>query len=522
MPVIPKNLLTPCTMKRVICHWSEGNYKANSTDLEHYHILIEGDGTVRGGDHTIDDNTNTNDNDYAAHTLNTNTESIGVACCCMVGCQESPFRPGSQPLKKSQWDVMVQAVAELCQFYGIPVTPKTVLGHGEVQVNLGITQRGKWDPMVWPWDTSKTRAQVGTALREQVAAALAQLGSGGPAPAAVIPPPSTTASGGDSYTLRSTLLASDPTLREIAETSLVLVQPEHPKPVGGIGAIQEAINRLATAGIAVPQISFGVDDKYRGWFGEQTAVALRVFQRLMKIEVDAMVGDDTLRALDDALIAAGVGGAIPVSAPAEDKPAPVGRFSKTRASVLNRGTPSPEFLQELVAWGRTAADEIFAERRPGKEPDVYASVKKELGPYGDMLHRKACMLEVMRVLAGFESSWDWNEGVDTTRAAADTPQNSEAGAWQVSSDSLAFGQDLKDLVKREVGSLNGVAFQRAMKADHALAMEYVARLLRYTMRHNGPLYRDRTKFPPALRGEKHSIFPWLSRDAVAEFQAMLA
>ena len=128
-------------MKRVICHWSEGNYKANSTDLEHYHILIEGDGTVRGGDHTIDDNSNVGDNDYAAHTLNANTESIGVACCCMVGCEESPFKPGSQPMKKSQWDVMVQAVAELCQFYGIPVTPTTVLGHGEVQANLGIKQK---------------------------------------------------------------------------------------------------------------------------------------------------------------------------------------------------------------------------------------------------------------------------------------------------------------------------------------------------------------------------------------------
>ena len=174
-------------MKRVICHWSEGNYKANSTDIEHYHILIEGDGTVRGGDHTINDNENTADNDYAAHTLNANTQAIGVACCCMVGCQESPFKPGSQPMKQSQWDTMVQVVAELCQFYGVPVTPTTVLGHGEVQGNLGIIQKGKWDPMVWPWDTSKTPAQVGAALREKVAAALAKPGRGAPAmPAAAI------------------------------------------------------------------------------------------------------------------------------------------------------------------------------------------------------------------------------------------------------------------------------------------------------------------------------------------------
>ena len=45
---------------------------------------------------------------------------------------------------------------------------------------------------------------------------------------------------------------------------------------------------------------------------------------------------------------------------------------------------------------------------------MYASVITELGPFEDILHRKACMLEVMRVLARFESSWKWNEGIDTT------------------------------------------------------------------------------------------------------------
>jgi hypothetical protein len=145
MSALPQKLLVPCAMKRVICHWSEGNYKANSTDLEHYHILIEGDGTVRGGDHSIADNVSTRDGDYAAHTRGANTGAIGVACCCMVGCKEKPFKPGAQPLKETQWKVMVQVVAELCQFYKIPVTPETVLGHGEVQGTLGIKQLGE-DP----------------------------------------------------------------------------------------------------------------------------------------------------------------------------------------------------------------------------------------------------------------------------------------------------------------------------------------------------------------------------------------
>jgi peptidoglycan hydrolase-like protein with peptidoglycan-binding domain len=520
MATIPKNLLSPCSMKRIICHWSEGNYKANSTDLEHYHILIEGDGTVRGGDYTILDNLSTSDGNYAAHTLGTNTGSIGVACCGMAGCQESPFKPGSQALKKSQWDVMVQVVAELCQFYGIPVTPTTVLGHGEVQANLGIKQKGKWDPMVWPWDTSKTRKQVGAGLREQVSSALAQ--PGGRAPRVATRTNLAAAVDGGSYTLRSALLANDFTLRRIGETSLVLVPQQHPEPVSGIEAIQEAINRLATTGMALPRISFGAGDKFRGWFGPQTANALRAFQRLAGIDVDAKIGDDTLRALDNALVSAGVGGLMPGAPTRQPKaspvakktaaaaPTPAGEFVRTRIKVLNRGIPPMEFLQELVAWGKTASEEIFADKKT-EEKDLYASVKKELGPFNDILNRKAVMLEVMRVLAGFESSWKWNTGRDTTNPDEDSPDTISAGPFQVSANSMGFGQDLRDLIAPH-GICNakrdGTAFQVLMKTDHIVAFNYISRLLRHTIRHNGPVKRC-------------EINPCLSRDAAKEFQQLL-
>ena len=343
MPTISKALLTSCSMKRIICHWSEGNYKANSTDLEHYHLLIEGDGTVRGGDHGIRDNVSTADGGYAAHTFNCNTGSIGVACCCMVGCQESPFRPGPQPLKKAQWDVMVQVVAELCLFYKIPVTPTTVLGHGEVQKNLGIKQKSKWDPMVWPWDTSKTAPQVGEALRQQVAAALARLQGGeDPCPTPVDlpldvalpgngsePGPAPGVSPGEgSYPLCAPLLAGDPALQKIAAGSLVLAAPAQSERVAGISTIQEALNRLALHGAAIPPVQLGAGGKYRGFFGGQTVAALRAFQRLSGIGADGRVGDDTHRALDAALATAGLGGVSsplpagtgPVSAPVTPPP----------------------------------------------------------------------------------------------------------------------------------------------------------------------------------------------------------
>ena len=119
------------------------------------------------------------------------------------------------------------------------------------------------------------------------------------------------------------------------------------------------------------------------------------------------------------------------------------------------------------------------------------------------------MLEVMRVLAGFESSWDWNEGVDVSNPTSVTPTTIEAGAWQVSANSMSLGADLKQLVMNRLGTLDGKTFQAEMKSDHTLAMEYIARLLRHTVNHHGPV-------------KNHHIHPWLSKAAVTEFMTHLA
>ncbi len=93
-------------MKRVICHSSERNCKANETDLAHYHILIEGDGSVSGGDHSIGITSAPRTVTMRLTTLGANTGSIGVSRGCMVDCAEKPFAPSRQPMKQSQWDVM--------------------------------------------------------------------------------------------------------------------------------------------------------------------------------------------------------------------------------------------------------------------------------------------------------------------------------------------------------------------------------------------------------------------------------
>ncbi len=176
-----------------------------------------------------------------------------------------------------------------------------------------------------------------------------------------------------------------------------------------------------------------------------------------------------------------------------------------KSRVHNRGKPKDSFLDELVAWGKEAPDDIFA---PNDGYDIYSSVFEALGPYRSLAYRRAVMLEVLRVLAGYESSWRWDEGVDTTNPNSNTPETTEAGAWQVSANSMRFGKELRELVIREAGTDDPSTFQTAMKSNHRLAMEYVTRLLRRTTLHHGPVKR-------------HEIDDWLKRGAVDEFLELL-
>lgn len=120
------------------------------------------------------------------------------------------------------------------------------------------------------------------------------------------------------------------------------------------------------------------------------------------------------------------------------------------------------------------------------------------------------MLEVLRVLGGFESSWNFKEGVDTNNPASNTACKEEAGVFQCSGDSMAFDQSLKSLFQKASGGKTDCeTFIIVTKRDHKFAFEYCARLLRFTVNHHGPV-RDK------------KINKFLRRDAVSEFQGFLS
>lgn len=170
MPFLKKSMLPDANPRRIICHWTAGAYQASATDRKHYHFLIEGDGSIVQGTRTIRDNDSTADGQYAAHTLGTNTQSIGLSVCSMAGATRS--NPGRFPMTELQWQRMAEVAAELCKHYGIPVSETSVLGHFEVERFLGRRQRGKWDPGFLPWDPGVQEEEVGKRFRNLVTAFL--------------------------------------------------------------------------------------------------------------------------------------------------------------------------------------------------------------------------------------------------------------------------------------------------------------------------------------------------------------
>ena len=182
-------------------------------------------------------------------------------------------------------------------------------------------------------------------------------------------------------------------------------------------------------------------------------------------------------------------------------------FVACKKKVFDRGNPPDGFLNELIDWAKQAPDAIFERNNLH---DVYTNVKPELGPFPDLLNRKAVMLEVLRVLGGFESSWDFNAGRDTTNPSSNTPCTEEAGIFQCSGNAMDIDPSLKELMRNTSGGTTKCeTFIVLTKQNHQFAFEFCARLLRFTVNHHGPI--------------KHKkVNPFLRRDAVAEFQQFLS
>jgi hypothetical protein len=176
--IIPARYLDDGHPERIILHWTAGTHEASPDDRQHYHLIITGGGRVERGHYPIRANDSTGDRDgYAAHVRGLNTRSIGVALAGMSGSRERPLHLGAYPLTAGQWRVAVLLLADLCEHYRIPVSPRHVLTHAEVEPVLRVPQRGKWDITVHPETFALVAPTVvGDWLRNRVAAELTPQG----------------------------------------------------------------------------------------------------------------------------------------------------------------------------------------------------------------------------------------------------------------------------------------------------------------------------------------------------------
>ena len=173
--IVPASWMPAAVMSRIHLHWTGGAYAANATDRKSYHIVIDGTPKLIRGDKSIKLNEAPIRGSYAGHTLGANSGAIGISICAMGGAdvRESPFVAGRYPITREQWDLAIPAIADLAKRYRIPVTPKTILTHAEVQADLGIAQKNKWDITRLVFLPTVVGAKaIGDLMRRSVAAAL--------------------------------------------------------------------------------------------------------------------------------------------------------------------------------------------------------------------------------------------------------------------------------------------------------------------------------------------------------------
>lgn len=174
-------------------------------------------------------------------------------------------------------------------------------------------------------------------------------------------------------------------------------------------------------------------------------------------------------------------------------------------AVKNRGKPRAQVVFDMVKELQATPDAIFAESE--RVDDIYTSIAPQLGPWRGIKHRKAAMGNVLIVLAGFESSWKYGEGRDQS-ADNTKPCTEEAGLYQTSGNANSFSPTLAEFQKLhcETGCN---AFRACMKKPVlAFVHGHTMRLLRFTIRHHGPLVRK-------------EVNPWLRKSCVDQIEAVL-
>lgn len=143
-----------------------GVYKPNTTDLSHYHYLIDQYGVVYKGTHEPEDNLDCTDGNYAQHCGGGNTGAIGIALCGNWGWTLTA-KQSLYPLTHQQFEAMWRLSAELCLRYGLK--PTDVITHAKFgKDNPNTSSGGKVDIIHIPYNNLFGIEEVNKLCQEKI------------------------------------------------------------------------------------------------------------------------------------------------------------------------------------------------------------------------------------------------------------------------------------------------------------------------------------------------------------------
>lgn len=168
----PEDLFDPNGINRIHWHWTGGSYEVTHSTLSHYNDVHTFDGDSHDGAPALQQVYYQPGRVGVSHTRMANTGAIGQAVACMHGATENGRKvdAGKYPITWDGIDAMLERSAEYCKMFDIRVSPWTTITHAEVQTNIGIRQRGKWDIRVLPDDLTTLLGvrEAGNILRKRL------------------------------------------------------------------------------------------------------------------------------------------------------------------------------------------------------------------------------------------------------------------------------------------------------------------------------------------------------------------
>lgn len=168
-------IFDPSGITRVHWHWAASTYAVNWDVVKHYNGVFDFEGNEYDGGAPAQAQARYQPGHVGvSHTWNANTGAIGLSCAAMAGATcdwgQGKVSQGKYPLTWEGIDAMLEKTVEYCRAFDIHPSPWTTITHCEVQTNIGIKQRNKWDIRVLPDDPTKLlgEKEAGNILRKRM------------------------------------------------------------------------------------------------------------------------------------------------------------------------------------------------------------------------------------------------------------------------------------------------------------------------------------------------------------------